>query len=324
MIKFMNQKTKGVFIMEKLFFEEWVKQWVENKKNFIKESSYANYKTIVVNHLIPVFGKMLLSDITYQVIQEHVLQWVKNGRIDGNGGLSNKTIKDMVMVLKMCLRDAGIDEYQITRKNGVLYPNRNNKDTIFCLSEQSFQAYIDALMRDLNPENIGFIMCLYTGVRIGEICALQWKDIDFNEKVVFVSKTIQRVYIKGWENKGISKVIITKPKSKKSIRTIPISDTVFDLLVKYRKDEEIYIVTGTKKYIEPRLYRKHYKIFVENHSLEYIKFHGLRHTFATRCIKTGADYKTVSELLGHASVNLTLNLYVHPHMEEKRKCVNLL
>lgn len=310
--------------MEKLFFEEWVKQWVENKKNFIKESSYANYKTIVVNHLIPVFGKMLLSDITYQVIQEHVLQWVKNGRIDGNGGLSNKTIKDMVMVLKMCLRDAGIDEYQITRKNGVLYPNRNNKDTIFCLSEQSFQAYIDALMRDLNPENIGFIMCLYTGVRIGEICALQWKDIDFNEKVVFVSKTIQRVYIKGWENKGISKVIITKPKSKKSIRTIPISDTVFDLLVKYRKDEEIYIVTGTKKYIEPRLYRKHYKIFVENHSLEYIKFHGLRHTFATRCIKTGADYKTVSELLGHASVNLTLNLYVHPHMEEKRKCVNLL
>ena len=147
--------------MEKLFFEEWVKQWVENKKNFIKESSYANYKTIVVNHLIPVFGKMLLSDITYQVIQEHVLQWVKNGRIDGNGGLSNKTIKDMVMVLKMCLRDAGIDEYQITRKNGVLYPNRNNKDTIFCLSEQSFQAYIDALMRDLNPENIGFIMCLY-------------------------------------------------------------------------------------------------------------------------------------------------------------------
>lgn len=310
--------------MEKLFFEEWVKQWVENKKNFIKESSYANYKTIVVNHLIPVFGKMLLSDITYQVIQEHVLQWVKNGRIDGNGGLSNKTIKDMVMVLKMCLRDAGIDEFQITRKNGVLYPNRNNKDTIFCLSEQSFQAYIDALMRDLNPENIGFIMCLYTGVRIGEICALQWKDIDFNEKVVFVTKTIQRVYIKGWENKGISKVIITKPKSKKSIRTIPISDTIFDLLVKYRKDEEIYIVTGTKKYIEPRLYRKHYKIFVENHSLEYIKFHGLRHTFATRCIKTGADYKTVSELLGHASVNLTLNLYVHPHMEEKRKCVNLL
>ena len=312
--------------MEKVLFEVWARKWMEEKRNYVKESSYANYKTVLVNHLIPVFGPMAIESITYDVIQEAVLAWSDKGRLDQKGGLSNKTIKDMIIVLKMCLRDAGVDEKQISKKNGILYPSTQNKngEHCFALSEQAYRSYMTALLKNPDPENLGIILCLYTGMRIGEVCALQWKDIDFNEKVIHITKTIQRIYIKNWDNKGISKIIITAPKSNKSIRKIPISDAIFHLLKVYRKENEAYITTGTLKYIEPRLYRKHYEKFVGENSLEYIKFHGLRHTFATRCINMGADYKTVSELLGHASVNLTLNLYVHPHMEEKRRCVNLL
>lgn len=312
--------------MENVTFSFWVKQWLEAKKNYVKKSTYASYRTIIINHLIPTFGDCLLVSINYQRIQKAVIEWGKNGRLDRKKGLSVKTIKDIVVVLKMCLRDAGLDERQISGKSGILYPyNENIKDQkVFVLSEQSFQSYIQAILKDLVPETLGFMLCLYTGMRIGEICALKWEDIDMEEKLIYVTKTIQRIYIKNQNRKGNSQIVITTPKSRQSVRSIPISDTIFGLLKQCQKNKNIYVVTGLTKYIEPRLYRKHYQKFVVDHSLEYIKFHGLRHTFATRCIEAGADYKIVSELLGHASVNLTLNLYVHPSMEAKRKCVNLL
>lgn len=124
---------------------------------------------------------------------------------------------------------------------------------------------------------------------------------------------------------GHTKVMITTPKSRKSVREIPISEALYEMLSKYkRQNPEHYLVTGSPLYMEPRLYRKHYAGFFEKKKAEYIHFHGLRHTFATRCIEAGADYKVVSELLGHASVNLTLNLYVHPQWEDKKRCVDLV
>lgn len=326
MIQFKNQNMKGVFLLENVLFELWAKDWLEEKRHYVKESTYANYRTIMINHLIPEFGLHQIIDINCEMIQKAVIHWSNQGRLDKKGGLSIKSIRDMIVVLKMCLRDAELDEGQITGKTGISYPRKENTSgkEIFALSEQAYSLYINAILQHPVPENIGFILCLYTGMRIGEICALQWGDINMEEKVIHVNKTIQRIYIKNWNKKGVSRVVITTPKSPKSIRIIPISDTIFGLLKRHRQSDHVYVVTGQETFIEPRLYRKHYVKFVNENSLEYIKFHGLRHTFATRCIEAGADYKTVSELLGHASVNLTLNLYVHPHLEEKRKCVNLL
>lgn len=324
MIKLNNQQERR-FIMENVLFEEWAKKWLEEKKNYVKESTYCNYRTILINHLIPELGKYCVLSINSNEIQKIMLKWSNNGRLDGRGGLSNKSIKDMIVVLKMCLRDAQIDESQIKNRGGSLHPDKGKKDpNLFALSEQSYNLYINAILKDLKPESLGILMCLYTGIRIGELCALQWSDINMEERLISVTKTIQRIYLKSWESKGKTYINISKPKSLKSERIIPISDAVYKILQQFRMDDSVYVITGKEKFIEPRLYRKHYKNFIEQNSLEYIKFHGLRHTFATRCIRAGADYKTVSELLGHASVNLTLNLYVHPHLEEKRKCVNLL
>ena len=137
---------------------------------------------------------------------------------------------------------------------------------------------------------------------------------------------MQRIYLKDQlGERGYTKVTVTTPKSRKSVREIPISDALYELLKKYRnQNPEYYLITGSSRHMEPRLYRKHYAHFLEKKKTEYIHFHGLRHTFATRCIEAGADYKVVSELLGHASVNLTLNLYVHPQWEDKKRCVDLV
>lgn len=310
--------------MKDFWFRTWGEKWVEEKKNYVKESTYANYRTILINHLIPEFGDLRLNEIDYSLIQKSVIKWASQGRIDGNGGLSSKTIKDIVVVLKMCLRDAEIDERQITKRTGFVYPTVDDMGKRFALTELQFQRYQQAILLNLNTETMGLLLCLYTGMRIGEICALQWRDIDIEERVIYIKRTIQRVYYKNRDNKGATKIIITTPKSKKSVRVIPISDLLFDTIEKKRGASDYYVITGSPKYIEPRLYRKHFMNFIRENSLDYIHFHGLRHTFATRCIAAGADYKTVSELLGHASVNITLNLYVHPHMDQKRKCVNLL
>lgn len=305
-------------------FGTWVKIWLEEKKNYVKESTYANYRTLIINHLVPEFGNMSLKDIDYNIIQKSILNWATEGRVDGKGGLSIKTIKDMVVVLKMCLRDADIDERQITKHSGITYPVKKCTDKSLALNETQFKKYQEAILKNLNTETMGFLICLFTGLRIGELCALKWSDINMEEKIISINKTIQRIYIKNIDTKGMTHVTISAPKSPKSIRVVPIAENIFDVLYKRRQDNKCYVITGTEKYIEPRLYRKHYLNFITENSLEYIHFHGLRHTFATRCIAAGADYKTVSELLGHASVNMTLNLYVHPHLDEKRKCVNLL
>lgn len=166
---------------------------------------------------------------------------------------------------------------------------------------------------------------MYTGLRIGEICALKWNDIDFDNKILIVNKTIQRIFIKNIENKSHSKILITSPKSKSSNREIPLSNSIYNILkLHIPKDTNTYFITGNQKYIEPRTYRSYYDRFIKNIGIEHINFHALRHTFATRLIESGVDYKTVSELLGHSSVNITLSMYIHPHMEQKRKAVECI
>ena len=230
----------------------------------------------------------------------------------------------MVMILKLCLRDYAKFQEENSPDFHVIYPGNQKEKRVEVLSQKQQGDLLDAIHQDGSYEALGYAMALYTGLRIGEICALKWENINMYERKIFVNKTIQRIYLKEGDG-GKSKVIITTPKSEKSIRNIPVSDALYGLLrEKVCDDKNIYFITGTRKYMEPRLYRKHYKKFLLQNKMEYIKFHGLRHTFATRCIEQGANYKVVSELLGHSSVKLTLDYYVHPQWEEKKKCVELI
>lgn len=312
--------------MKNMMFKDWVEEWLQFKKSYVKESTYANYLVLFKNQLTPAFGEYVVTEIDVRVVQNAVTYWLQCGRLDGTGGLSGKTVRDMVTVLKMCLRDYGKLNDCTMPTLDVEFPKNKHYSKRDTLSKEEQTYLLDVVKNNLNYETFGYALTLYTGVRIGELCALKWADVDMDRRFIRISKTLQRIYIKQDEvATGSTKIIITAPKSEKAIRDIPISNALYELLKEIHcQNPNAYLLTGNEKFIEPRLYRKHYKRFLEENHAEYIRFHGLRHTFATRCIESGADYKVVSELLGHASVNLTLNLYVHPQWEDKKKCVECI
>lgn len=308
-----------------MLLNEWGEKWLQYKKGYVKESTYASYLILMKNQILPRMGMKEVEKIDSKAVQEQVTYWSVSGRVDGTGGLALKTVKDIVTLLKMCRCDyAKMYDCSMPALE-VRYPINRKVNRLCVLSKEQQGFFLETIRKKLSYESLGYAIALYTGIRIGELCALQWSDIDMGNRTITIQKTLQRIYLKKEGEKGKTRIIITSPKSEKAVRDIPISDELYKLLNrKYCKDRCAYILTGTKRYMEPRLCRRHYESFLNENKIEYIRFHSLRHTFATRCIELGADYKVVSELLGHSSVNLTLNLYVHPCWEDKRRCVELI
>lgn len=308
---------------KKILYKDWLWYWMQKKKDYIKESTYSNYSNIISNHIIPELGNIKLSNLNNKLIQEYLINKYKTGRLDGNGGLSYKTIRDIIAVVKSSLKYA-IKEEMINNINlDFTYPKIGNKDKIYIMPKKDQERLITYIKQNEDTRNLGILLALYSGIRIGELCALQWKDIDFKNNILHINKTLQRIYIK--DNKeSVSKIIITNPKTHNAERDIPLNRGFADILKKYQTESNSYILSNCDKWIEPRTYRRYFKKCLEKAKIGQINFHGLRHTFATNCIKLGVDYKTVSELLGHANVNITLNLYVHPQMSQKKKCIDLI
>ena len=307
----------------KILYSDWIYEWLIDKKEYIKESTYSNYSNNIFNHIIPKLGNIYIQDLNHKTIQDFLLNLFKSGRKDGSGGLSEKTIKDITIIIKGSLRKA-INEEKIRHFELTFnYPKDNKDSKIYILSKHEQNKLTNYVLENLTNRNIGLLISLYSGLRIGELCALQWNDIDFKKNILSVNKTIQRVYIKDKDN-NISKVIITTPKTKNANREIPINKEFLELLKKIKTKGDDYIITGSSKYLEPRTYRKYFNKVLKQVKIKQFNFHSLRHTFATNCISLGVDYKTVSELLGHANVNITLNLYVHPRLSQKKKCIDMI
>lgn len=308
---------------KKIFYKDWIYSWLIEKKDYIKESTYANYSNNIFNHIIPNLGDYTLNDMNHKIIQDFLLELSKNGKKNGSGGLSEKTIKDITIIIKGSIKK-GINEDKIKHIELTFnYPKENKDKSIYILTKHEQNKLTDYVINNLTSRNIGILLSLYSGIRIGELCALQWKDIDFKNNKLIISKTVQRIYIKD-KDKNISKVIITSPKTKNANREIPINKDFIEILKKIKSDNECYILSNSEKYIEPRTYRKYFNKVLKKNKIKHFNFHSLRHTFATNCITLGCDYKTVSELLGHANVNITLNLYVHPRYSQKKKCIDLV
>lgn len=181
-------------------------------------------------------------------------------------------------------------------------------------------ALINHLQTEISYKNFGILLAIHTGIRIGELCALKWSDINFDCQLLHINKTMSRLYTK----KDGSRLVITSPKSKASIRAIPLNKWIMQFAVLLRGEPDEYIITGREQHIEPNKYRLFYNRVLKELELPHHKFHALRHTFATRCIECGCDYKSLSQLLGHSNVAITMSMYVHPQLELKRKCVELL
>ena len=306
---------------KRMLYKEYIIEWLSNKKEYVKESTYASYANNVYNHIIPLLGKYHMYQINNKLIQDFLLELYKNGRSDGTGGLSIKTIKDIIIIVKSSIRKAINDELVKPFEITLTYPKNNKESKIFVLTKHEQNKLTDFLVDNICNKNIGLLLSLYSGLRIGEVCSLQWKDVDLKRNMLSINKTIQRVYIK---DKDVSntKIIISSPKTRNANRDIPLNKDLIELIKSFKTNNEDYIVSGKSKYIEPRSYRRYFNKVLKKNKIKHYNFHSLRHTFATNCISLGVDYKTVSELLGHSNVNITLNLYVHPRLSQKRKCMD--
>lgn len=308
-----------------MLYSNWIVKWLQRKEQLVKESTFAAYSNIVVNHLLPKFGEMKLEHITEEIIQDYVFDLLKYGRLDGSGGLGERASKDIVIVLKNTLRDAMRAKLIKTTVFEIRFPSYNSQSKIKVLSPTEQKQLCNAIDLNLTTKSAGILLSLHTGMRIGEVCALRWMDVDMEDRMIHVNHTLQRVYKKDLSGTGKSKLLLSTPKTKTSRRSIPISKSLYTVMKGLSPSSpNMFFLSGSEKIIEVRTFRTFFETFLMKNGFEKFNFHILRHTFATRCIEAGADCKTVSELLGHATVNMTLNLYVHPRLEQKRNCVELI
>ncbi len=300
----------------KLTVQTAAQQWLSSAKLRVKESSYSNYENIISKHILPILGGELMSNLTTSKLNDFIHHKLNNGRLNGNGGLSAKSVRDIMTVYRSieayAAREYGIRETHFTMPK----TEKKQIDVLNAFERKRLENY---LICNQNNTNISVLLCLFTGLRVGELCGLRWGDIDFENETVSVRRTVQRI-----NKHGSSEVVIGSPKSKSSVRIVPVPNFILNILKQKKKGNDFYIITGTCKPAEPRTMQNRFKAILKVCGIRSVNFHLLRHTYATVCIETGFDPKTLSELLGHADASITLNRYVHSSMQMKKNYVSRL
>lgn len=297
-------------------------EWLEMAKIEVKESTYALYRRNVESHILPHIGGLKLSQITSQCLTAFANDLLAHGRCDGKGGLSANTVQDICTLTGSILEYAK-REYKVNvslEPPTVKVPEKEMR--VLSLDEQrKLEIY---LFSSLDLIAIGCLLSLYVGLRIGELSALKLSDFDFSNGTLRITKTLQRVKNFDPKIKTKTKIIIDSPKSKKSVRTLPVPGFLLEI-IKKRYNLVIpnaYFLTGkTSRYKEPRRVEYQFKKITDRCGLKEVNFHALRHTFATRLTEHGTDVKTLSELMGHANIKTTLK-YMHSSEQQKRAVMN--
>lgn len=285
-------------------------EWINATANRIKESSLANYKQKFEKHILPAFGDTLCSELSSNVINAFISEKLA-------GGLSASFVRDIFTVFKTMLKFAQEEhDFKLSLKN-IALPKIEKKAT-FAIDENEQKALVCYLKAHINLTSFGILISLLMGVRIGELCGLRWSDVDFSNKTLQINRTVQR--ISADEGNRKTKIIISAPKSKSSRRVISIPDCLMPYFEMFRADG--YILSGTERVIEPRTMQYRHKKILAAAKVSAHNYHKLRHTFATNCIGSGFDAKTLSNILGHSNITLTLTRYVHPDIAYERKLMN--
>ena len=307
---------------QNISLEKMCSDWLKEIEITVKQSTYARYTFSIEKHILPYFGARSIYELSKADIEEFIKVKTERFRLGQKGGLSPKSIKDLICILTQILKYGERNGFSIGFEYKFLQPSVQRPETqVLTIDEQ--KRFIKYVKENLNHENVGVLICLYTGIRLGELCALTWKDIDLQSGTLKISKTLQR--IPASEGVRKTKIIIDQPKSKNSNRKIPIPAFLLKDLrnLSSRYDTEAYVLTGQKnRFIEPRTYQNKFKKYLKLAQMPDINFHALRHTFATRAVENDFEIKSLSEILGHATVNFTLDRYVHSSEELKKMEMN--
>lgn len=287
-------------------------EWLNAVVNRVKESSFANYKLKFEKHILPEFGDMSCTELSAGAINAFINRKLADG-------LSASYVRDIIIVFKTMLKYAQEEyRFRLSFKNIALPKYERKAGQKFGDAEQ--RLLVEYLKRHMNLTSFGILISLLMGLRIGELCGLMWSDIDFQNRTLQINRTVQRIAIADGSRK--TKVIISSPKSTTSRRSITIPDFLMEYFKRFKSGSNHYILSGTEKAVEPRTMQYRYKRVLQSTQISYHNYHQLRHTFATNCMQKGFDIKTLSNVLGHSNVNLTLSRYVHPDITHERQLMN--
>lgn len=318
----LNHSTSASYSKQNLavFCEEWLLL----NRNRVKKSTYIKYRNTIQNYIVPHLGNCLPQFIDTVMLETFSHELLVNGALQKGGGLSPKTVRDTLMILHSILKytkrqiDYPVPDFEM------IYPKESKKE-MRVLSKEEQDRLVRYLLTDMDDCKFGILMALMTGMRIGEICALRWQNISLLNQTVQVGATMQRLQL---ENPSVQKTAVTidDPKSLTSKRTIPLMPQTVELCQKMGKRPPLaFVLTGrVGHFMEPRSLQYRFKKYTQECGLSDVNFHALRHTFATRCVEVDFEIKSLSEILGHASVQVTLDRYVHSSMELKRENMNKL
>lgn len=289
-------------------------EWLLGVRSRVKESTAANYIMKAEKHILPAFGEKTPGEI----FPSDVLAFMENKL---KNGLSGRYVSDILILMKTLFKYIH-KTYHVTNPMENVSLPRKKKPEIRLLDEEEQNRLQRYVSENRSRATLGIALSLSTGIRIGELCALQWADVDLKKRVLTVRKTLQRIRHSGDGSK--TKLVVTEPKSESSFREIPIPECLSELLSEYQGRADEYILSGKEKPAEPRTMQYRFSRILKNAKLPSVHFHALRHMFATNCVRLGFDAKALSEILGHSSVEITLNRYVHSPFEQKRRYMELV
>ena len=302
-------------------YNQWLAEWLENYvKPVSKQKTYVRYTEIVRQHILKQIGGYEIETLTPLVIQQYIMRLLKSGNLKTGGALAPNSVNSVVTVLQNSLKSAyAVGQIKENIAGKIVRPRTvEKKVTSFTVAEQK---KIEKEVFTANkPRLFGIVLTLYTGMRIGEVLALEWSDVDFKKGLISITKSCHD----GLKPDGGLKRITDTPKTPNSVRTIPLPRQLGPHLRELKKKSSSkYVVASTVgNCVAVRAYQRSFEICLKKLNIPHQGFHALRHTFATRAIECGMDVKTLSEILGHKNATVTLNKYVHSFMDHKKEMMN--
>lgn len=305
-------------------FSEVLLLWKQTNRIRLKGGSEQRYDYLIQTHILPALGGLKLSQISAASVNTFLMDKLTNGRLDGSGGLSPSYVSSIMIIVNSAINFAVAEQMCPPLRTPIYKPKAETKELEILDYKQ--QSAIEQYARcNLNSSSIGILITLYAGLRIGEICALTWDDIDFKNQVIHVRHTIARIKNENKNGKTKTLLVVDEPKTKSSKRDIPIHPKLLNDLVEYHKvSMSKYVVSDSTDFVSPRTYEYRYHRLLDCCGVDSINYHALRHTFASRCVEVGVDIKSLSEILGHRDSSITLNTYVHTSMQQKRSQLDKL
>ncbi len=302
-------------------YGEWLTEWLNNYVRIsAKHRTIERYSEIINNHLIPSVGDIELQELTPIILQKYISELLKCGNKRTGAGLSSSAVNSIITVVQNSLHTAYNLRYINDMVGDKLKRPKAVEKQIECFSVAE-QKQIEQAVRDgEKPYMLGVLICLYTGLRIGELLALEWSDIDFSNGTLMVDKTCHY----GVNLNGQFGRIVDTPKTETSIRLIPLPKQLIPLMKEHKKIPSKLVISKNGEGISNRTYQRNFESLLKSLNLKHRGFHALRHTFATRALECGMDVKTLSELLGHKSPAVTLKKYAHTFLIHKKEMMNRL